>query len=140
MADIIIMPALVCGLAIGIYEAALLHRDVKVATHRFGHTMHAIVYAVIATFIVFNAGFVYSTFGFLHRIPLIQHVIVFRILVGLITIAKIHGASAAIKGSVGGGSVGLKETWAHSAIIGVLIVAAPYAWPLLSPMLPGFLK
>lgn len=140
MADLVIMPAIVCGTLIGAYEALLLHRDVQVATHRFGHMMHALVYALIATFFTMNSAFIYSTFSFLHGIPLIQHVIVFQIAVGVITIAKVHGASAAIKGSVGGGSVGLKETWAHSAVIGILIVAAPYVWPFISPMLPGFLK
>ena len=140
MAEIIIIPAVLCGLIIGIYEAILLHRDVSIPTHRFGHMMHALVYAIIAVFFTMNAGFIYGTFGFLHSIPLVQYPIVFQIAVGLITIAKIHGASAAIKGSVGGGAVGLKETWAHSFVIGALIVAAPYVWPFVGPMLPSWLR
>ncbi|MBD3204661.1 hypothetical protein GF327_10300, partial [Candidatus Woesearchaeota archaeon] len=46
MAEIIIIPALVIGGLIGLYEAILLHRDVTVPTHRFGHTVHAFVYAL----------------------------------------------------------------------------------------------
>jgi hypothetical protein len=140
MADIVIVPALVCGILIGAYEAILLHRDVQIPTHRFGHMMHAFVYAIIAVFFTMNAGFIYSTFSFLQSIPLIQYPIVFQILVGVITVVKIHGASAAIKGTVGGGAVGMKETWAHSAVIGVLVVIAPYVWPFVAPILPGFLR
>lgn len=139
-AQLIIMPALVCGLAIGIYEALLLHRDVHVPTHRFGHTLHALVYALIATFFTMNSAFIYANFAFLHKIPLLQHVIVFQIAVGLITVAKVHGASAAIRGSFGGGSLGMKETWVHSLVIGALIVAAPYVWPIAAPFLPKWLK
>jgi len=138
--QLVIIPAIVCGLAIGVYEAILLHRDVSIPTHRFGHTLHALVYAVIAVFFTMNATFIYATFAFLHKIPLLQYPIVFQILVGVITIAKVHGASAAIKGSFGGGSVGMKETWVHSLVIGALIVAAPYVWPIAAPFLPKYLK
>ncbi|MBW3002579.1 hypothetical protein KY338_05465 [Candidatus Woesearchaeota archaeon] len=140
MAEIVILPALLLGLIIGIYEAILLHRDVSVPTHRFGHMAHALVYAIIAVFFTMNAAFIYSTFSFLQGIPLIQYPIVFQIAVGVITMIKVHGASAAIRGSVGGVSVGMKETWAHSAIIAVLVVAAPYVWPFVAPVLPSWLK
>ncbi|MBD3304166.1 hypothetical protein GF343_03405 [Candidatus Woesearchaeota archaeon] len=140
MAEIVIFPALLIGLIIGIYETILLHRDVTVPTHRFGHMMHALVYAVIAVFFTMNAAFIYSTFSFLQSIPLIQYPIVFQIGVGFITMVKIHGASAAIKGSVGGVSVGMKETWFHSALIGALVVAAPYVWPFVAHMMPAWLK
>jgi len=140
MAEIVILPAILIGLIIGIYEAILLHRDVSVPTHRFGHMLHALVYAVIAVFFTMNTAFIYSTFSFLQGIPLIQHAIVFQIAVGVITMIKIHGASAAIRGTVGGVSVGMKETWMHSAIIAVLVVAAPYVWPFVAPMMPAWLK
>jgi hypothetical protein len=140
MAEIVILPALLIGLIIGIYEAILLHRDVTVPTHRFGHMIHALIYAVIAVFFTMNAAFIYSTFNFLHAIPLIKYPIVFQIAVGVITMVKIHGASAAIRGSVGGVSVGMKETWFHSALVGALVVAAPYVWPFVAPLMPSWLK
>lgn len=140
MAEIVILPALLLGLIIGIYEAILLHRDVTVPTHRFGHMVHALIYAVIAVFFTMNAGFIYHTFSFLHSIPLIQHPIVFQIGVGVITMIKIHGASAAIKSSIGGVSVGMKETWFHSALVAALVVAAPYVWPFVAPLMPAWLK
>ncbi|MBW2973551.1 hypothetical protein KY346_04110 [Candidatus Woesearchaeota archaeon] len=140
MAEIVILPAILCGLIIGIYEALLLHRDVTVPTHRFGHTIQALIYAVIAVFFTMNAGFIYATFTFLQGIPLLQYPIVFQIAIGLITMIKIHGASYAIRTTTVGMSVGMRETWLHSAMVGALVVVAPYVWPFVAPVMPTWLK
>jgi len=137
---IIILPALAIGAVIGLYEAILLHRDVSVPTHRFGHTLHAFVYAIIAVFVTMNTAFVYNAFNFLHSIPGLQYPIVFQAIVGVITMIKIHGSSKVIQSRYGMASVGLAETWTHSMIIGALVVAAPYAWPFIAPMMPVWLK
>ena len=134
-----LMPPIILGAIIGIYEIILLHRDVTIPTHRFGHGVHALVFAVIATFATMNTPWVFEQFTFLQGIPYMSPLL-FQILVGLIAMIKIHGASAAIKTSIGGISVGLKETWFHSVFIGALIVAAPYAWPLLEPIMPEWAK
>jgi hypothetical protein len=139
MAEFMVMPPIIIGLIIGIYEIILLHRDVTVPTHRFGHGIHAIVFAIIATFATMNTSWALETFTFLQGIPFMQP-IVFQIIVGIIAMVKIHGVSAAIKTSVGGISVGLKETWTHSFIIGALIVAAPYVWPFIEPVMPAWAK
>lgn len=140
-AQLLIMPPIILGLAIGIYEAIIIHRDVRVPTHRFMHTLHAIFYALIAVFAVMNVEFVFSIIPQIKNIPWLGNPLVFRIAIGLITVVKIHGSSAAIKSSVGG-SLGLKETWFHSLLIGALVVAAPYAWPIISPNigLPDWMK
>jgi len=135
---LIIIPALFLGLIIGIYEAVLLHRDVAVPTHRFGHMLHALVYAVIAVFATMNVAFVAQSLSFLPA--LLQKPIVLQAAIGVITMIKIHGSSAAIRGSIGGGSVGMKETWIHSLIISGLVVAAPYIWIVLGPMMPSWLQ
>lgn len=140
MAQIILLPALFIGAIIGLYEAILLHRDVSVPTHRFGHTLHAFAYALLAVFVTMNTAFVYDTFTFLHSIPLLEHAIVFQLLVGLITIIKIHGTSYAIRTGYGMMSVGMAESWTHSLVIGALVVAAPYIWPFAQPMMPVWLK
>ena len=139
MADFMLMPPVILGLVIGIYEIILLHRDVTVPTHRFGHGVHAIFFAVIATFATMNTPWVFENFAFLSGIPFISP-LVFQIIVGLIAMLKIHGVSAAIKTSIGGISLGLKETWTHSFIIGALIVSAPYVWPLIEPVMPEWAK
>jgi hypothetical protein len=134
---LIILPALFLGLIIGIYEAVLLHRDVAVPTHRFGHMLHALVYAVIAVFATMNVAFVAKSLTFLPAF--LQSPLVLQGMIGVITMIKIHGSSAAIRGSVGG-SVGMKETWVHSFVISGLVVAAPYIWMFLGPMMPSWLQ
>ena len=135
----VVMPALISGLVIGIYESILLHRDVTVPTHRLGHTVHALVFAILFTFISMNTQWVATTFNLAGIHYLLANKWVLRGIVGLIAVAKIHGASAAIKGATGS-SMGLKETWFHSLLIGVLIVVAPEVWPLISGSLPGWMK
>ena len=137
MVALLIMPPVILGLIIGIYEIILLHRDVTIPTHRFGHGIHAIVFAIIATFCTMNTPWVFDMFPGLGSIPYVTP-LVFQIIVGLIAIVKIHGVSAAIKTSIGGISIGLKETWFHSVLIGALIVAAPYAWPFVQPIIPAW--
>lgn len=132
---LIIVPAIVSGLVVGIYEAVLLHRDVTIPTHRFGHMLHAIILAIIAAFAVFNVPLVLSLIPQLKGIPYIGTEIGFRILIGFIMMIKIHGVSAALKGA-GMSQHGMKETWLHSIVVAGLIIAAPYVWPLIAPMLP----
>ncbi len=136
-ATLVIMPAIVSGLVIGIYEAVLLHRDVTIPTHRFGHMIHAMIIALIAAFAVFNVPFVFSFISQLEGIPFLGTVLGFRILIGFIMMIKIHGVSAALKGA-GMAQHGMRETWLHSLIVAALVIAAPYAWPVVSPFLPAW--
>lgn len=137
---IIIIPAIAVGAVIGLYEAIILHRDVSVPTHRFGHTLHAFAYAILAVFVTMNTAYVYNTFAFLHGLSFLQYPIVFQGIIGVITMIKIHGASKVIQSRYGMASVGLAETWTHSFIIGGLVVAAPYIWPFIAPMAPAWIK
>ena len=138
--ELLIIPSLFLGIIIGVYEAILLHRDVTVPTHRFGHMVHALIFSVIAVFATMNVEFIFSILPAISKIPVIGNVHFFRVAIGAVTLIKIHGASAAIKSTVGGGAVGLKETWAHSFIIATLVVIAPYIWPFLSAVLPIWLQ
>ena len=140
MADLIIMPSILLGVLIGLYEALLVHRDVTVPMHRFGHMIHALIFAVAATFASMNVSFVVGLIPAINSIPYLGNEHVLRALIGLIAAIKIHAASKVIQGSVGAGSVGLAERWSHSLIIGVLIVAAPYAFPLVKNMLPDWAR
>jgi hypothetical protein len=135
MAEFMLVPPIIMGIIIGLYEIILIHRDVTVPTHRFGHSVHAVVFAVVATFATMNTPWVFDNFAFLQGIPFMSP-IVFQAIIGLIAVLKIHGVSAAIKTTIGGISVGMRETWFHSILVGALIVAAPYVWPLVAPVLP----
>jgi hypothetical protein len=136
MAELVILPALYLGLVIGIYEAILLGRDVSVPTHKFGHMIHALIFALIAVFTTMNVSFMFGLFPGLTGIPLIGNEHIFRVAIGLVAMIKIHAVSSAISG--GAGTVGMKEKWSHSFLIAGLIIAAPYAWPYIEPAV-GFL-
>lgn len=136
---LIIVPAVVFGAVIGLYEILLIHRDVTVPTHRFMHSLHALIYAIIAVFCTMNVPFVYSLFPGLKTVPLLSIPLVFQGAIGLVTVIKIHAASKAISGSIPS-TVGLGETWFHSLFIGALVVAAPYVFPFVKPMLPSWMK
>ena len=56
---LVLVPSIVFGAVIGLYEILLIHRDVTVPTHRFGHSLHALAYAIIAVFCTMNVPYVF---------------------------------------------------------------------------------
>lgn len=138
---ILIMPAIALGLVIGLYEAILIHRDVSVPLHRFGHMMHALFLAVVAVFITMNIPYVLSLVPGLKSVPVIawNPALIIRILVGLVMMFKIHATSSVLQGS-GMSTAGTAETWTHSLVIAALTVAAPYVYPFVAPVLPSWLQ
>ena len=137
MLELVILPAVYMGIVIGLYETILLHRDVSVPVHRFGHMIHALIFAIVAVFAVMNVDFVLASIPALANVPYIGNPLIFRIAIAFIAMIKIHAISAVAPG-MAGGSIGLKEKWTHSFVVAALIVAAPYAWPYLEPTV-GFL-
>ena len=136
---LLIKGPLIAGLVIGIYEVILIHRDVTVPLHRFGHMMHALVTAIIATLICFNVPFFLGLVPQLKGIPFLGTELGIRILVGVIMLIKIHGTSKVLQGS-GMSSAGMAETWTHSLLVAALVVASPYVWPMVQGFLPPFLQ
>lgn len=134
----IIGPSLALGIIIGAYEAIIIHRDVSVPTHRFGHMAHAFILSILFVFCSMNAQYVLDLIPALASIPILGTAIGLQIAVGIIAAIKIHGVSRAIKS--GSAGTGLGETWFHSVLIGALIVAAPYAYPVIEPILPSWIK
>jgi hypothetical protein len=138
MADFILVPALISGAVIGIYEAISLIKDVDVPYKRFTHASQALIFALLATFASFNVEFVLALIPAIKTIPLVSNPIVFRILIGVITAVRVHGMSRATKS--GSGVTGLSETWFHTFFVGGLCAGAPYLYPLLAPVLPKYLR
>ena len=136
--SLVFIPAIILGAIIGLYEMLLIHRDVQVPQHRAGHAVHAFVFAIIGVFISFNVPFVLEITK-LGNVPVLGSLIGIRIAIAIIMTIKIHGVSAALK-SAGQATAGMRETWAHSLIIGVLVGFTPYLWPLISGVLPGWLQ
>lgn len=138
MVELLLLPAVYIGIIIGIYEIFVFQRDVQVPVHKFKHAAQAFVFTIILTFISMNIDWVLATFPVIKTIPYIQNALILRVIIGLIAVIKIHAISAAISGKAGS-SLGMKEKWSHSLIIGVLIVAAPYGWPFINPFIAKYL-
>ncbi|MAG46971.1 hypothetical protein CL617_00055 [archaeon] len=139
MAEFVVIPALIIGAIIGLYELILIHRDENFSrSHWFTHGIHAAIFAIAATFATMNTEFVYQTFSFLQGIKFIDNPWVFKIGVGFITMIKVHAASAVVKGTIGS-TKGMKETWAHSFVVSALVVLAPTIWPLIAPIFSKYL-
>jgi hypothetical protein len=139
MAELQYIGPLVMGLVIGLYELILIHRDENFrGSHWLTHGLHSVFWAMLAVFATMNAEFVYANLTFLQNIPYINNILVFRIFIGLLTMLKVHAASAVVKSTIGS-SRGLKETWAHSLIISVLVVISPYLWPYIQPIVSPYL-
>jgi len=134
---LVLGPALALGILIGLYEITIIHRDVTVAAHRFGHAAHAFLLSIAFTFCTMNTGFVLGLSTPLQNIPLLGTQLGLNIALGLLAAIKIHGISRATKTNIGT-TAGLAETWFHSLLIGGLIAAAPYIYPFIEPVLPAW--
>lgn len=137
-------PVIVLGIILGLYELILIHRDESFrGSHWLGHGFHSVLIMMIALFAVFNWEYFLDITTLASRnIPLLNNVLFGRIIIGLILNFKMHAVSAVIKGRAfaGGISGGMAEHWAHTIIISVLVVTAPYYWMILIPFLPSWLR
>lgn len=130
---------LALGILIGIYEILIIHRDVTVGTRKMGHSVHAFLLSIAFTFCTMNAAFVLNMVPALQGIPILGTELGLAIGIGLLAAIKIHGVSRVTRTNVGT-TAGLAETWFHSILIGGLIAAAPYLFPIIEPVLPGWIK
>ncbi len=134
MAEVLILPAVYMGFVIGLYEFFAIHKDLAFrGSHFLKHFWHSLIVTMVFIFALMNISFVLESIPALANIPFIGNEIVLRVIVALITILKVHGAGVVARGAGGMGSIG--ETWAHALIITALIQAAPFAWPLIKPLL-----
>ncbi len=131
---IVLFPALIMGIVIGLVEVFFVHAD-EAGMGWFMHALHAVPFTIFFVFISMNISFV---FGLLN-LAITENIWVdlgVRIVIGIIAMVKIAGA-AAIVGRIG-------EKWYHTLIIGALIISAPYVWmfigPSVSPMLPSWMS
>ena len=129
---IVLVPALVVGIIIGLVEIFFVHED-EVGMGWFMHAMHALPFTMFFVFVSMNISFVFGLLNFAITETLWVDLGV-RIVIGIVAMVKI-GSAAAIVGRIG-------EKWYHTIIIGVLIILAPYAWDLagssITPLLPSW--
>ncbi len=129
---IVLVPALVMGIIIGFLEIIFVHAD-ETGMGWFMHAMHALPFTMLFVFVSMNISFVFD----LLNLAITETWYVdfgVRVVIGIVAMVKIAGA-AAIVGRVG-------EKWYHTLILGAIIVAAPYLWilldPLVTPLLPAW--
>lgn len=136
MEDVIpIETAILLGGIIGLYEAIIIHRDVKVPVHRLGHTIHAILLSISFVLLSLSAEFILRHTPALQDIPFISSLSI-QIFAGVLSAIKIHAVS---RSDHEGSTFVSGETWFHSTLIGVVVFAAPYLHPLIKPILPGWI-
>lgn len=139
---LLIKPALVLGIILGLYELIAIHADMNFrGSHWLGHGLHAIVFMMIALFAVMNTGYFLEVTGLAARnIPFISSPLLVRIAIGVILNFKIHATSAIARGGARLAARGLAEHWTHTLIVSALVVAAPYYWPVIAGILPVWLQ
>ncbi|HLC56091.1 MAG TPA: hypothetical protein VJJ23_02535 [Candidatus Nanoarchaeia archaeon] len=122
-ASISIIPPLIMGVVIGLIELFFVHADENFrGSHWLGHGLHALIFAIIFTFIVFNIDYVLS----LIKLNLQYAGILVRLIVGIIAYIKIAGSAA------GAGKAVREKVW-HTAVIVLLIIFSNYIWMILEP-------
>lgn len=133
------IPALVLTPILGLYELFLIHHDENFrGSHWFGHGLSTFSTILIGLLIVFNVPYFLELTNLSSVGSFLGNAWVIRALVGLIILLRIHTQSAVVKTTIGT-SKGLKETWAHSLLVVVLIVIAPLYWPLIEPLIKGII-
>jgi hypothetical protein len=115
-----ITPVIIIGIILALIELYFVHAD-EAGLGWLRHGLHALPTMFLFVFISMNVSFVY---GLINVTPAFWIDIAIRAIIGIIAMIKI-AAAAAIAGRVG-------EKFGHILIIGVLIIAAPYAWELLA--------
>ncbi|MBS3171083.1 hypothetical protein J4449_00560 [Candidatus Woesearchaeota archaeon] len=138
MADVLILPAIYMGLVLGLYEFFAIHKDLAFrGSHFLKHFWHSLLVTMLFIFVLMNMNFVFESIPALSTIPFLGNEIVVRVIIGLITILKVHGSGVVARGAGRMGSIG--ETWVHALIITALIQAAPFAWPFVSRLISQYL-
>jgi len=128
---LLIGPAIVMGILIGIVELLFLARDEPGMW--LSHGLHALPVMTLFVFASMNVSFVIGIIPFALPGGTIGEIVV-RVVIGLLAALKTGAAAALVPGT----SVG--ESKIHLLIIGALVVAAPYIWGIISPVLAPILS
>ena len=126
-----IVAPIIMGVVAGIIDIGFMVKDLSGdAKSTIGHGVGAMTYLIAFSFIAFNIELATNS-GYLPKF--FQNQIAVLIILALITAAVVHAKSAVFAKSRGPGT---HETWLHSIILGVLVAASPFIWPLIEGYLP----
>jgi hypothetical protein len=133
--EFVYIAPIVVGLACGFLELIFVHED-EPGMGWVGHGMHALPFCILFSFLSMNIGYIYKVLnlGFTSNFT---YDIAIRAVLGLIAAFKIKSAAAVTKGH---SSVG--EKLPHALLIGAIIAASPYVWPIVvnTGIIPEFLQ
>ena len=134
--SLIILPAIGFGLILGVIELFLIKGDEAFqGSHWFSHGLHIFPTLIIALLISMNVDFFLTQFG--ESLPVwLQSGLMIRIAIALIVTIKVYIGSSVVAGARG---KGMHESLIHCLVIGGLVGAAPYLWPLVEPFMPTWL-
>jgi len=126
-----IIAPIIMGVIAGIVDIAFMVKDLSGdAKSTIGHGLGAMTYLIGLSFVAFNIELATNS-GYLP--VFFQNQIAVLIILALVTAVIVHAKSAVFARSRGPGT---HETWIHSIILGVLVAASPFIWPLLKGFLP----
>ncbi|MBW2970576.1 hypothetical protein KY320_00285 [Candidatus Woesearchaeota archaeon] len=137
MVDIVIFPAIIMGIIIGMLELLFVHSDEgAMGMTWLTHGLHAIPFTILFVFVSMNISFVLN----LLNLAITENFAVdlaIRGIIAIIAMVKVAGAAAITPGAMRG----VGEKLPHTLIIGAFIFAAPYIWEyalagIIGPMLP----
>lgn len=133
------IPALILTPILGLYELFLIHHDENFrGSHWLGHGLSIFLTIAVGLLIIFNVPYFLEITNLASTSSIFANVWVVRALIGLVILIRIHAQSAVVKTTVGS-SKGLRQTWFHTLIIVVLMVAAPLYWPLIEPLIKSII-
>ena len=122
MAGIVIIPAVIMSLILGVLEIEFVHNDERsYGLAWFGHALHAIPVMFVLILIAMNLQWAFGLVG----MDLSNNFMIdlgIRLVIGILATIKIMAASSILKGT----SVG--EKFPHALILGLLVAASPYIW------------
>ncbi len=122
---------IIMGTLIGLVDIAFMVKDLSGdAKSTISHGLGAMGYLIGLSFVAFNIELATNS-GFLPTF--FQNQIAVLAILALIAAAIVHAKSAVFARSRGPGT---HETWIHSIVIGILVAASPFIWPLISGYLP----
>lgn len=122
---------IIMGALIGLVDIAFMVKDLSGdAKSTISHGLGAMGYLIGLSFVAFNIELATNS-GFLPTF--FQNQIAVLAILALIAAAIVHAKSAVFARSRGPGT---HETWIHSIVIGILVAASPFIWPLISGYLP----
>jgi len=126
-----IIPPIIMGLIAAAVDIGFMIGDLSGdAKSTLAHGASSLVYLIALSFVAFNIDLATNS-GFLPAF--FQNQIAVLIILALVAAVVVHAKSAVFSKARGQGT---HMTWIHSFVIGIVVAASPFIWPLVEGYLP----